>query len=110
MKIFKCLLIVAAVSGPFALKFGGEAYQARLCRNEGLRMHAIEILISTKLEEYERAHGRYPDSLDALSFTSTPAEREAFAAMPKFSYHANDRGGYILGYHGEGVSFFSSSV
>ena len=70
---------------------------------EMAREDAMENRLVTQLETYQQAHGRYPDSLSALTITDSPQDMRI---MQKMSYHPAPTG-FTLSYSG---SFHSSAT
>jgi hypothetical protein len=80
-------------------------------QDEASRMSAASKMLGEKLASYLSAHGRYPDSLDMLSFTNSTSEIEVLPDIRKISYKCLDGGQHFsISYHGffgyriEGVS------
>jgi hypothetical protein len=92
--VFVVPLLILGVSNELA---------ATATRAKRTKTFAAQRAIVAKLEAYEQEHGRYPESLRALSFTNTPAERELSPEVDKFQYRIDEHGTYALSYDSDGL-------
>jgi len=108
MKIQKRSLIALVVLAvvlvlPLAILAISNVFAARATRAKRTKTFTAQRAIFAKLEAYEKDHGHYPESLDALSFTNTPAERELLSEVKKFQYRIDERGNFDLAYDSDGL-------
>jgi hypothetical protein len=103
MKIQKwwviAILVLAFVAAFFMVNSQLTGWRAKRVADRRLMVHATQEKICEKLDVYEHTHGWLPKSLDTLSFTNTPLEREMAPFVRKFYYYRLDKGGYWLGYY-----------
>lgn len=67
-------------------------YRQFMWEDEATRMEAADQLLHTKLAAYLSAHGRYPDSVDSLSFTNSASEIQILPDVQKIKYQCNENG------------------
>jgi len=100
MKPFHTTLIVLGVAvltvAPMLIV---DSYKAGKCRQEALRMMAVEMKLIEKLQAYKEASGIYPDSIAMLSFTNSPQELEMLPDLQKIRY-SSSKTNYYLGWVG----------
>ena len=87
-------LVAVILIGPIIIIISNE-FAARASH----RRLAAERIIRDKLFAYEKAHDRFPESLDSVSFTNTPAERAMLPEIRKFDYRLDDKDFFKLDYH-----------
>jgi type II secretory pathway pseudopilin PulG len=101
MKTPRVLLFIIGVAVlAFAPMLMVDSYKARKARQEHERMTALRLVVVEKVEAYEKANGRYPDSLAVLSFTNSPREIEMATDLPKIRYRLTPSG-YGVGWDGK---------
>lgn len=61
-------------------------------QEEAEHMNRASTMLGLKLAEYFSAHGRYPDSLDSLSFTNSAEEMRDWPDIRKISYQSMNGG------------------
>ena len=100
MKPFRTTLIVLGLAVlAVAPMLVVDSYKAGKCRQEALRMMAIEMKLIEKLQAYKEASGIYPDSIAMLSFTNSPQELEMLPELQKIRY-SSSKTNYYLGWVG----------
>jgi type II secretory pathway pseudopilin PulG len=76
-----------------------DSYKSRRSQQEALRMTSVKLVVQQKLEAYHEANGRYPDSIDVLSFTNSSQETGMLLDLKKIRYRRTDSG-YSVGWDG----------
>jgi len=89
------LLVLAAV---FTLPLLNIAFFNWRAARAADRRVATYGAIVHKLAAYAETHGKFPESLDLLSFTNNPAERAMLPEVRRFDYHLDDQGSFELHY------------
>lgn len=101
MKKYRTILIVLGIivllPAPMLIV---DIYKARKCAQEVTRMYQVRSVVEQKLEAYQKANGRYPDSLNVFSFTNSPQEREMLTDLKKIRYRLT-KTDYAVGWEGE---------
>jgi type II secretory pathway pseudopilin PulG len=88
--VFGILALAALLS--VAWMFVSPHFQAA----EVARVDAVQTRLQAQLDAYQREHGSYPDSLQALTFTNSSRDIQV---LQKMSYH-HAQTGYTLSYDG----------
>lgn len=81
-----------------------DAYKAQKSQQESARMYEIKAVLQQKLEAYHEANGRYPDSIDVLSFTNSPQEIGMLSDLKKKVRYRLTKTDYAIGWDGEYVT------
>jgi|SRR5580698_9996767 hypothetical protein len=84
--------------GAIVLPLSWNYFKDLRTRQEQSRVLIIEKIVVRKLENYQIAHGRYPDSLNDLSFTNSMLEIEKQSDIHLLQYERTSSG-YILKYN-----------
>lgn len=90
---FLLLIFMCAIALPLGWRFWTD-YRTQ---SEERRIMVAEKILVRKLEVYQIANGRYPDSIEALSFTNSTIEKQVLPDIQQLSYQRNGSG-YILKY------------
>jgi len=88
------VLVAVFAIGPLTLMISN-LFAARAAH----RRTAAERMIRGKVWEFEKANGRFPESLHSLSFTNTQVERAMLPEVRKFDYRLDDKDLFRLDYH-----------
>ena len=100
MKSLRTILIVLGamvlVLAPMLIV---DSYQAHKSQQEHERATFVKSVVRQKVEAYEKANGRYPDSLNDLTFTNSAQEHEIAPDLSNISYFRRPSG-YVIGWDG----------
>lgn len=83
--------------GAIALPLGWRSIKDYRTHSEEQRVMVAEKVLIRKLEAYQIAHGSYPDSIEALTFTNSTIERQVLPDIQQLRYQ-RDGSGYTLKY------------
>jgi type II secretory pathway pseudopilin PulG len=83
----------------FACIVAWSGYQHFRIDGEASRIERVLTAAEDKLAAFQRANGRYPDSLKALIFTNSPQEVRMIADIQNINYQ-RIKDGYVLSYEG----------
>ena len=100
MKALRTILIVFGIAvlavAPILII---DSYKARKAAQEFKRMTEVKLVVMQKVEAYHEATGRYPDSIDVLSFTNSPQEIGMLPDLKKIRYRRTPSD-YAVGWDG----------